>query len=354
MNTRESRNYTKASLFLCPARLSLGPEYNDISSMAMIGPLILLLALLSPFPYPTSSWAGTRYEDTLKRFAEAITEAAAKAKKQRLAILDFTDTEGQPTKVGPFLAEELGTQLMLAGELTVVDRTLINSTLKQLHVDQIDSNHAKAVQRVAKAIRADAFVNGVSIETPDGLQVTAKLISPSNGQPIGAARATLPKTGPLNSFFKKAESPQPEATAENLHEPAPPTGLGTHRNESYEFVVTAIDKQQGRVKLDATIENHSLRDLKLLCQLQDTLLKDEHGTIWHQAVEDNREGLCTRGLELSPRRKRRAVLVFTASAEGPATQFTLHFYEKLPRRHASFTIDGLTLGPTPDPSDKSP
>ncbi|MBX3324825.1 MAG: hypothetical protein KF682_02900 [Nitrospira sp.] len=322
--------------------------------MAMIGSLILLFALFSPLPHPPSSWAGVSYEETLKQLADAITEGAMKAKKQRLAILDFTDSQGQPTIVGQFLAEELGTQLMLAGDLAVVDRTLVYSTLKKLHVDRIDSDHAQAVRRAAKAIRADTFVSGISIETPDGLQVTAKLIDPSNVQPIGAARATLPKTGPLNSFFKKEESPQPEGAVERPYEPAPPIGLGTHRNEYYEFVVTSIDEQNGRVKLDFTIENHSLRDLKLLCHLQETLLKDEHGTAWRQAIEDNREGPCARGLELSPRRKRRAVLIFTASAEGPAAQFTLHFYEKLPRRDASFTIDGLTLGPTSGPAEKTP
>jgi TolB-like protein len=322
--------------------------------MAMIRSLILLFALFSPFPHPPSSWAGESYEETLKQLADAITDGATKAKKQRLALLDFTDSQGQPTIVGQFLTEELGTQLMLAGELAVVDRTLIYSTLKKLHVDRIDSDHAKAVRRAAKAIRADAFVSGVLIETPDGLQVTTKLIDPSNGRPIGAARATFPKTGPLSSFFKQEVPPQPELAVESPYEPAPSIGLGTHRNEYYEFVVTSIDEQHGRMKLDVTIENQSLRDLKLLCHLQETLLKDEHGTTWHQAVEDNREGPCTRGLELSPRRKQRAVLIFTTSAEGPATQFTLHFYEQLPRRDESFTIDGLTLGPTPGHAEKTP
>lgn len=345
----------KAVLFLPPARLSPSPEYNnDVSSMAMIGLVILFFTLFSPFPHVPSSWAGVSYEEALKQLADAITEGATKAKKHRLAILDFTDSQGQPTIVGPFLAEELGTQLMLAGELAVVDRTLINSTLKKLHVDRIDADHAKAVRRAAKAIRADAFVSGVSIETPDGLQITAKLMDPSNARPIGAARVTLPKTGPLSSLFKHEASPQPEVAVEHLYEPAPPIGLGTHRNEYYEFIVTSIDEQHGRIKLDVTIENRSWRDLKLLCHLQETLLKDEHGTIWRQAIEDNREGLCTRGLELSPRRKRRTVLIFTASAEGPATQFALHFYETLPRRDASFTIDGLTLGPTPGSADKTP
>jgi len=122
--------------------------------MAMIGLLILLFTLLSPFPYPTSSWAGVSYEESLKQLAEAITERAAKAKKHRLAFLDFTDSQGQSTPVGQFLAEEIGTQIMLAAELTVVDRTLTYSTLKKLHVDRIDPDHAKAVQRVAKAIIA--------------------------------------------------------------------------------------------------------------------------------------------------------------------------------------------------------
>lgn len=322
--------------------------------MVMIGLLILLFALLSPFPSPTSTWAGASYEETLKQLAEAITERATKAKKHRLAFLDFTDSHGQPTAIGQFLAEELGTQIMVAGELTVVDRTLTYSTLKKLHVEQIDSDHAKAVRRVAKAIRADAFVSGVSIETPDGLQLTTKLINSSNGQPIGAARTTLPKTGPLNSFFKKEESPQPVASIEGPNEPAPPIGLGTHRNEDYELVLTAIDKQDNRVKVDFTIANHSSRDLKLLCHLQDTVLKDEHGTVWHQGVEENREGLCTRGLELSPHRKQRAVLIFTASSNQSPSQFTFHFHEKLPRRDASFTIDGLMLRPSPGPADTTP
>ncbi|MGE0643201.1 MAG: FlgO family outer membrane protein [Nitrospira sp.] len=322
--------------------------------MAMTRLLILLIVSLSPFPSPSLSGAGGSYEDTLKQLADAITEGATKAKKQRLAILDFTDAQGQPTAVGPFLAEELGTQLMLTGELTVVDRTLTVSTLKKLEVEHIDAAHAKAAQRVAKAIRADAFVSGVLIETPDGLQITTKLIKPSNGQPIGAARALFPKTGPLSLFLKREESPQPVVTNETRSEPAPPVGLGTQQNDYYNLVVTSVEKEDRRVKLDVTVENHSSRDLKLLCRLQDTVLKDEQGITWHQAVEDNREGLCTRGLELAPGRKRRAVLTFTPSVEESATQFTFHFYELLPRRAASFTIDGLKLGPTTDPVNATP
>lgn len=322
--------------------------------MCMRGFLLFLIAIVSPFSIPTSSGAATGYEESLKTLAEGVTEDAVKAKKQRLAFLDFTDAKADQTPIGQFLAEELGTQIMVAGELTVVDRTLVYSTLKKMQIEHVDPPHAKAVRRAAKAIRADVFVVGTYVETPEGIQVTVRLINTVTAQPIGATRATLPKTGPMNAFFKKEEPSPAQVTTDKLEEPTPPLGLGTHRNEYYEFVVTSFERQAGRVKMDFTVQNRSTRDLKLLCHLQGTFLKDEQGTTWLQGVEENREGLCTRGLELSPRRKQRSVFTFTPSAEAAASQFTLHFHEKLPRRDASFMIEGLKLGSSAAPIETTP
>jgi TolB-like protein len=322
--------------------------------MRMIGLLLLLVGFVTSFSHPTTSWAGANYEESLKQLADGVTEGAVKAKKQRLAFLDFTDSKGEPTPIGQFLAEELGTQIMVAGELTVVDRTLTYSTLKKLHVDHVDSAHAETVRRAAKAIRADVFVGGMIIETPEGLQITVRLINPSKAQTIGATRGMLPKAGPLNAFLKQEETPQPIVKIESPQEAPLPVGLGTHRNEYYEIIVGSIELQTSRAKVDLTVENLSRRDLKLLCHLQETLLKDEHGTAWHQGVEDNREGLCIRGVELSPHRKERAVLTFTGSPETAATQFTLHFREKLPRRDSSFIIDGLKVGSSSKPAQTIP
>ncbi len=322
--------------------------------MRMIGPLLLLITLVLPFPFPPSSWATASYEDSLTQLAEGVTEGAAKAKKQRLAVLDFTDSQGEPTPVGRFLAEELGTQIMVGGELITVDRTLLYSTLKKMQIEHIDPSHAKTVRRAAKAIRADLFISGTYTEIPEGLQVTVRLITPAQAQLIGATRIILPKTGPLSTFFKKDDPPPGTLPVEQPKEPAPPVGLGTHRNDAYEFVVTSIEQLSHKIKLDVTVANHSSRDLKLLCHLQNTVLKDEHGTLWHQPVEENREGLCTRGIELSPRRKQRVVFVFTQPSAASASEFTLSFHEQLPRRDASFTIEKLKLEPTSGPGDIVP
>ena len=308
----------------------------------MIRTFLLMLGLGLPLWLPTSLWAAANYEESLKQLAEGVIAEAIKAKKQRLAFLDFTDSKGNATPLGQFLAEEIGTQVLVAGELKVAERTLIHSTLKKLHVVAVDPAHAKAVRRAAKAIRADVFISGSYLETPEGMLITAKLISPMNVQVVGAARGTLPKSGPLGVFIKEANKP-PVVKIEGPKEPPIPAGLGFHRNEFYELAVQSIEKQDGQAKLGLTIENRSPRDMKVLCLFEETMLKDDHGAAWHQGIEENRDGLCTRGLELSPREKERAVLTFTAPPDASASQFTLHYHERSPRRDAAFTIEGLKV-----------
>ncbi|MGC4096502.1 MAG: hypothetical protein QM706_05245 [Nitrospira sp.] len=141
---------------------------------------------------------------------------------------------------------------------------------------------------------------------------------------------------------------------EHTKEPSPPVGLGTHRNDYYEMIVGSIELQTGRAKVVLTVENLSQRDVKLLCHLQETLLLGEHETVWHQTIEDNREGLCARGIELSPHRKERTVLTFTGSPETSPSQFALHFREKLPRRDALFVIEGLKVGASSESAQRTP
>ncbi len=322
----------------------------------MIKRLLAISGLFLTFALsPAHVLAAGNYEESLKLLADGVIAEAVKAKTERLAIIDFTDAKGVVTPIGQFLAEELGTQLLVAGELKVVEHKLVGSTLKKRHITHIDSTSPKMLKSTAKAIRADVFVVGSYIDSPEGILVTAKLLSPLNAQAIGAARGTIPKIGPLAEMVKEASTPPP-VKVEPPKGPTTPEGLGFHRNEFYELVVRALSRQDNQIRMDLTIENRSPRDVKLLCLMQNTVLKDEQGGQWAQSVESNRDGLCTRGVELSPRGKDRAVLTFTAPTDSPAaSQFTFSFHEKSPRRDAAFAIEGLAIETSPAlPSPATP
>ena len=316
--------------------------------------LTILLAIAPLWTLPVH--AASPYEESLKQLAEGVVADAVKAKRERLAVLDFTDAKGTVTPIGQFLAEELSTQILVAGELKVVDRTMVGSTLKKFHVTQLEPAQAKAVKRAAKAVRADVFVTGSYLESPDGFRVTVKLLSPSTLQSLGATRGTVPKTGPLAELIKEANKP-PVVKVDRSAKAAPPPGLGSHSNEYYQLVVTALHRRDKHVTADLTIENTSSRDVKVLCLLQDTVLEDDHGALWKLEVEDNREGLCMRGIELSPREKDRVVLTFSAPTDANGSQFIFRYHEKAPRRDALFSIEGLkaeSVGVPPAATDAIP
>jgi len=316
--------------------------------------LTILLAIAMLWTLPVH--AASPYEESLKQLAEGVVADAARASKGRLAVLDFTDAKGLVTPIGQFLAEELSTQILVAGELKVVDRTLVSSTLKKFHVTQLEPAQTKAVMRAAKAMRADVFVTGSYLESAGDLRVTVKLLNPSTVQSLGATRGTMPKAGPLGDLIKEANKP-PVVTVDPSAKAPPPPGLGFHRNEHYQLVVTALYQRDNQVTADLTVENTSSRDVKVLCLLQNTLLEDNHGALWKLDAQDNREGLCARGLVLSPQEKNRAVLTFSAPTGAQASQFTLRYHEKTPRLDARFSIEGLKAesdGASPSATDTTP
>ena len=300
--------------------------------------------------------AAGQYEEGLKQLAEGVIADVEKAKKTRLAVLDFTDSKGIVTPIGQFLAEELSTQILVIGEIKVIDRTLVDSTLKKFHVTQLEPAKAKAVKRTAKAVHADVFVTGAYLDSPDGFRVTVKLLNPSTVQSLGATRGTIPKTGPLAELIKEANKP-PVVKTDSSAKSARPLGLGSHSNEYYQLVVTALHKRDRQIIVDFMIENTSSRDVKILCLLQDTLLEDAHGARWKLEADNNREGLCMRGIELSPRGKDRAALTFSAPTEANEDQFIFRYHEKAPRRDALFYIEGLKVestGVLPTTTDATP
>ena len=139
--------------------------------------LTVLLAFVALWALPAH--AASSYEESLKQLAEGVIADAVKAKKNRLAVLDFTDAKGAVTPIGQFLAEELSTQILVAGELKVADHTLVDSTLKKFHVTHLEPAQANGVKQAAKALQADVFLTGSYSDSPDGFRVTVKLLSPS-------------------------------------------------------------------------------------------------------------------------------------------------------------------------------
>ena len=310
-------------------------------------PMIRILSCLFLFVlWHSTSLAASKYEDSVKELAEGVAAEAIKMKKSRLALLDFVDSTGEVTPIGQFLAEELATHLLVAGELKVVDRKLLIATMEKHQLTHLDTSQAKAAKKVAKALRADLYVTGSYLEIPEGIQVTAKLIGPYTVYPVGASRTIVPKAGPLAALLKQANAPKAQNAAVTSSESTAPV-LSAHENELYKVSILGISKQDDQIGLDLLFVNRTAHPVKIGCQLLDTYLVDEQGEQWKQDVAQNREGLCTRGMELNPRRQQHASLSFLATAKPPKGPVSLHYHETSPRPDRVISLDGLKIESAP-------
>lgn len=308
-------------------------------SIIRLLPCLILLVF-----WHSASLAASKYEDSVKELAEGVAAEAIKMKKSRLALLDFVDSKGDVTPIGQFLAEELATHLLVAGELKVVDRRLLIATMEKHHLTHLDTSQAKAAKKVAKALRADLYVTGAYLEIPEGIQVTAKLIGPYTVYPVGASRTIVPKSGPLAALLKQPAAP---ATAAAAAPPETTPVLNAHENEWYRMTILGMSRQDDLIGIDLLFANRTAHPVKIACQLLDTYLVDEQGEQWKQNVVQNREGLCTRGMELNARRQQRASLSFLAGKKPPTGPITLHYHETSPRVDRIITLDGLTIDSAP-------
>ena len=316
--------------------------------------MIRLLACLILLAFwHSTSLAASKYEDSVKELAEGVAAEAIKMKKSRLALLDFVDSKGDVTPIGQFLAEELATHLLVAGELKVVDRKLLIATMEKHQLTHLDTSQAKAAKKVAKALRADLYVTGAYLEIPEGIQVTAKLIGPYTVYPVGASRTIVPKSGPLAALLKQATAAAAApATTAVVADTAPV--LSTHENELYKVTILRLTRQDDLIGLDLLLMNRTTHPIKIGCQLLDTYLVNEHGEQWKQDVAQNREGLCTRGMELTPKRQQHASLSFLAGKKPPTGPISLHYHETSPRADRVITLDGLNSDATTPVEPEAP
>src|SRR5574338_38802 len=277
----------------------------------------LLCLLILIVLWHSSVQAASKYEESLKELAEGVAAEAIKMKKGRLAVMDFVDSKGEVTPIGRFLSEELATHLLVAGELKVVDHKLLAATMKKHQLTHLEASQAKA----------------------------AKLIGPYTVYPVGAARAVVPKAGPLAALLKQPDASPPAATIA-APEPTVPV-LDSHENDQYKVSVLGITRRDDRIALDLLFENRSPQPVKIGCQLLDTYLQNEQGEQWKQDVAQSREGLCTRGLELNPMKQQRANLSFPVNDRPTPGTVSLHYHETSPRPDRLVILDGLKLDAAP-------
>jgi TolB-like protein len=165
---------------------------------------MLLMAIMTIIFLLSNSNFSIAFDKEIKNISSTLADNIAKAGKKMIAVVDFTDLQGNVTELGRFLAEELSGALAREGKgFEVVDRTHLKVLLKEHKLSQsgvIDPSTAKKLGQIAGV---DALVTGTTTDLRDSVRLSVKILITETAKIIGATSCDIAKTKAIEELLGK-------------------------------------------------------------------------------------------------------------------------------------------------------
>jgi len=238
--------------------------------------LVCILTAIFSLSVPHFSLA---FEKEVNSLAATMAENIARSGKKTIAVVDFTDLQGNVTELGRFLAEEFSVALLGTGKgFEVVDRTHLKALLQEHKLSLTGLIDPKTARKLGQIAGVEALLTGTITAFGDSVRVSIKILDPATAKVIGAARGNIAKTKAIEELLARGiESGQPfqQASATGY---VPSAGSPKSKKVG-DILVTAkrivvASKREVRVILD--FFNQSGKELRLAIS-KNSSLTDEKG-----------------------------------------------------------------------------
>ena len=236
------------------------------------------------------------YEQEIKSLSTAMAEKIAAAGKKTIAVVDFTDLQGNVTELGRFLAEEFSVALAGMGKgFEVVDRTHLKSILVEHKLSSTGIIDPQTARKLGQIIGVDALITGTITPFGDSIRISVKVLDTATAKVVSASTANIAKTKAIEELLARGiESPQ----SSSQQVPATgyvPSASSPQSKKVGSMIVTVkrILVLKGQVNVVLDFLNQSDKKLKLVTGYigNKPNLTDEKGNIFKYSGEIEWENL---------------------------------------------------------------
>lgn len=127
----------------------------------------------------------------ISRIARQLSEQDQGGPKRRIAVIDFSDINGQIPPSGAVIAELLIGELFKTGTYEIVERKLLSSLLEQHKLNMTGLVNESTARKVGRLLGVDYIVTGTVIDLGTALNVNARTIAIETGSIAATASADL-------------------------------------------------------------------------------------------------------------------------------------------------------------------
>lgn len=188
------------------------PRTQPIHSLARSCQALATMGLIASGLLPLPSCATTGAPEVsaaLDRIAVQIFKDHQGQQARVLAILPFTDLEGQVTQLHKYVAEELTTRLFGNVNFRVVERSRIEQVLGEVAFGGTAAVDVDSAAQFGRLLGADAIVTGTITDLGESLALNARIIEVATGNVIGVAAVKFAKDQAVGRLLGQGVAPRP-------------------------------------------------------------------------------------------------------------------------------------------------
>jgi TolB-like protein len=162
---------------------------------------ILIVAITFSFSFSDKALA---FENEINSLATALSGSISGSGKHNIAVVDFTDLEGNVTKLGRFIAEELSVALLNTGpEFEVVDRTQLKVLMREHQLSASGIIDPATARKLGKVAGVEALITGTITPFGESVRLSVKILDTNTAKLVGAKSCDIPKTNAIEELLSQ-------------------------------------------------------------------------------------------------------------------------------------------------------
>ncbi|MCP5048812.1 MAG: hypothetical protein GY940_16695 [bacterium] len=179
---------------------------KNIFFFFIVVPGVLIIAN----PFPIHVHASNGFERELAEISKTMAEKIALTGKKKVAVMDFSDLQGNATRLGQFIAEEFSVSLAGSGKgFGVVDRNHLKTILRDYKLSATGLTGPETARKIGEVTGAEALVTGTLTPFGKSARLAVKILDTRTLVIIDANSASIALTGGIEELLNQKNRKQP-------------------------------------------------------------------------------------------------------------------------------------------------
>lgn len=144
------------------------------------------------------------YQQDVEQLSVRMADAIAKSGRKTIAVVDFTDLQGNVTELGRFLAEEFSVALSNdAKDFEVIDRTNLKILLQEHKLASTGIIDLQTARKLGEIAGVQALITGNITPFGDSVRLSIKILDVSTARVINGFFGDVPRTKAIDELLAK-------------------------------------------------------------------------------------------------------------------------------------------------------